>query len=113
MLTFIAQLPVGIILHDRHTVLVRQFHQLLAAFEAEGRASRVLKVREHVDKFRSNSKRGFQFIHDHAVLVRAYRDILRAIRIPRLQRTKICGRFHHNVITAIQKQTSDKIQCLL
>ena len=65
---------------------------LLAPFKAEGRAARVLKVWEDVNEFRSDLKRRFQLIDDHAILIRADGDVLCTIRIPRLQRAEICGR---------------------
>src|SRR5687768_16355759 len=113
VVTLITQLTIGIILNDRHTIFIGQVDQLLAAFEAEGRAARVLKIWKGINEFRSDAKRFFQFVHDHTVLIRADGDVLRSVGIPRLHRTKIGGRFHHNIIAAINEKSSDKVQCLL
>ena len=78
MITFISELTVRIILDDRHTLAIRQFHQRLPPLQAEGKAARVLKVGEDVNELGPDAQRIFQFIHDHAVFVRTDRDDWRA-----------------------------------
>src|SRR5690349_23938020 len=110
MITFIAQLTVGIIFNDGYPVTVCKLDQFLAPLQAESGTARVLEVRKHVNKLWPDTKRGLQLIHDHAILVCSDRDVLSAIGIPSLQRSQIRRRFDHDVIAAVKEQPSNKIQ---
>ncbi len=46
---------------------------------------RILKIGQNVHELRSDAECGFEFVHDHAVLISADRDVLCTIRIPGLQ----------------------------
>src|SRR6266508_270868 len=113
MLTLITQLTIWIVFNDRNPIAICQFDQFVASLQAERRATRVLEVRHDIDELRSDAKRGFQFIYDHPILIRTDRDVLRAIGIPSLQCTQISWRFHDDVVAAVDKQPSNKIQRLL
>src|SRR6266487_2116165 len=113
MVTLIAQLTVWIIFNNRNPIAIGQLDQFVASLQTESRAARVLEIRENINELRSDAKRGFQFIHNHTILICTDGDVLRAIGVPGLQCTQIGWRFHYDVVAAVDEQPPDEIQRLL
>jgi hypothetical protein len=98
---FVAKLSVGIVLDDGHTIFIRKFNQLLAAFKTQSGTGGILEVGKDIDEFRTDAQCFFQLIHNHAIFIRRNGDVLSSVGIPGLQCTEVSGRFQGDVIAAV------------
>jgi len=104
---------IWIVLDHRYPMAVNELHQMLAACPRQRHAAWILKVRLTIDHLWFPSDHPLESIDLHSAPVRGHTDELCLVRVPRLQRRQIGGRFHDHGITWINQYLADQIEPLL
>ena len=115
VLTFKAELAIGVILNDGDLVLIDDVHELLAALERPGAAGRVLEVGDDVDHL-DVLGRGEHFLklfHDHAVAVGGDGDKVRLAGLESVQGAEVGRALNDDDIALVAENTCRVIQTLL
>ncbi len=112
------QIGITVVLEDRHAIGLGQRQQLLAAFEAEDRAGRVLYGRDGVDEFRPRAfgfeigERRLQRIHPHAVLVERNADDIDAEPLVAVERALVAVALADQRVAAREQRAVHEIERL-
>ena len=69
MFPFIAELPVGVILDDRHALSVSELYQLLPTLACQRHPRRVVEIGEDIDEFRAGAQCGLKVVRPHPLIV--------------------------------------------
>ena len=112
---FKTQFAVRIIFQYRQVVFINNFHKFLTAFHRPGTTSRVLEVRNYIDKFAVGS--GFQnfvqfFRQQTAIIGRNFYEG-GFISVESVECAQIRGAFAQNNVARVQEQFASKVEALL
>ncbi len=92
VLPLVAQLTVGVVLHDGHAVAIGQLYQPLPPLQGEGHAGGVVEVGQGVDELGLVLDDGFlQEVNAHALVVEGDGDELHPVGSPGLDGPHVGG----------------------
>jgi len=114
-----AQLAVGVILDDQHTVLRGQLDQTAAAFQTQRAPGGVLEVGDGVEQFglfslrRQPGEQRGKRVHVNAALVGGHLGVARQVRLKRLQGAQVGRRLDEHEVALVNQNFAEQVEPLL
>ncbi|OPZ59109.1 MAG: hypothetical protein BWY87_01164 [Deltaproteobacteria bacterium ADurb.Bin510] len=107
----VAQVAVGVVFDQQDVVFLDDFGDLLAAFEREGAAGRVLEGRHQIDELEAVLADGLeQGLGNQTVVVGRHADVFGLVGVEGLQRAQVGGRFDGDLVTLADQDLAEAVQ---
>ena len=112
------QIGVALVLEDRHAILPGKRQHLLAAFQRQDAAGRILDGGDGVDVFRRHAlllqalQRRGQCIHPHAVLIQRHADDVGTDALEPVDRAGVAEFLQDHGVARIDEQSADHVDAL-